>query len=56
MFRVEDVNKAEAYIADGFGTLQEYYQSGMVEILEFEGDWYDKDEDKLYENRLITYH
>jgi hypothetical protein len=28
MFRQEDVNKAEAYIADGFGTLQEYYQSG----------------------------
>ena len=30
MFRQEDVNKADAYIADGFGTLQEYYQSGMV--------------------------
>ena len=54
MFRVEDVNKATAYIADGFGTLQEYYQSGMVEVLEFEGDYYDKDDDKLYKNRIIT--
>jgi hypothetical protein len=54
MFRVEDVNKANAFIADGFGTLQEYYQSGMVEIIEFEGDFYDKDEDKLHENRIIT--
>lgn len=54
MFRVEDVNKAEAFIADGFGTLQEYYQSGMVEIIEFEGDFYDKDEDVLHENRIIT--
>ena len=54
MFRVEDVNKAGAFIADGFGTLQEYYQSGMVEILEFEGDFYDKDDDVLHKNRIIT--
>jgi hypothetical protein len=53
-FRQEDVNKAEAYQLDGFGTLQEYYQSNLVEILEFEGDWYDSDADKLYENRIIT--
>ena len=54
MFRQEDVNKADAFIADGFGTLQEYYQSGMVEVLEFEGDFYDKDEEKLHKNRIIT--
>ena len=54
MFRVEDVNKAEGFIADGFGTLQEYYQSGMVEVLEFEGDYYDKDEDVLHKNKIIT--
>ena len=46
MFRMEDVNKANAFIADGFGTLQEYYQSGMVEVLQFEGDFYDKEADK----------
>ena len=54
MFRVEDVNKAGAFIADGFGTLQEYYQSGMVEILEFEGDFYDKDDEVLHKNKIIT--
>jgi hypothetical protein len=54
MFRMEDVNKASAYIADGFGTLQEYYQSGMVEILQFEGDYYDSAADKLHKNRIIT--
>ena len=54
MFRVEDVNKAEGFIADGFGTLQEYYQSGLVEVLEFEGDYYDKDEDVLHKNKIIT--
>ena len=28
------------FLLDGFGSLQEYYQSGMVELLEFEGDYY----------------
>lgn len=53
-FRQEDVNKAEAFIVDGFGTLQEYYQSGMVEILEFEGDLYDEVNDELLEKKIIT--
>jgi len=53
-FRMEDVNKAEGFLVDGFGSLQEYYQSGFVEILEFEGDIYDEVNDTLYENRLIT--
>ena len=53
-FRMEDQNKAEGYLADGFGTLSEYYGSGLVEIIEFEGDYYDKDKDELYENQIIT--
>jgi hypothetical protein len=53
-FRMEDVNKAEAFMVDGFGTLQEYYQSGLIEILEFEGDIYDEINDTLKENRIIT--
>jgi|TARA_R100001369_G_scaffold66671_2_gene93826 hypothetical protein len=53
-FRIEDVNKAEAFLVDGFGSLQEYYQSGMVEIIEFEGDIYDEVNDKLLEKRIIT--
>ena len=53
-FRLEDINKAEAYHIDGFGSLQEYYQSGLVEILEFEGTIYSEHDDKLLENRIIT--
>lgn len=53
-FRVEDVNKSEGYLVDGFGSLHEYYQSGYVEILEFEGDYYDQNNDKMYEKQIIT--
>lgn len=53
-FKMEDVNKAEGFLIDGFGSLQEYYQSGLIEILEFEGDYYDEVNDVLHENRIIT--
>jgi len=51
---MEDINKAVGYSIDGFGSLQEYYQSGMVELLEFEGDVYDEINDVLLENKIIT--
>lgn len=53
-FRMEDINKADGYTADGFGTLSEYYGSGLVEIIEFEGDYYNTHTGELYENRIIT--
>ena len=53
-FKTEDINKAEAFRVDGFGTLQEYYQSGYIEILEFEGDYYDKIKKELHRNQIIT--
>lgn len=53
-YRREDLNKVKAYSVDGFGTLSEYLGSGLVEIIEFEGDWYDENTDTLYENRIIT--
>ena len=53
-YRREDLNKVKAYSVDGFGTLSEYLGSGLVEIIEFEGDWYDDNTDTLYENRIIT--
>jgi hypothetical protein len=53
-FKMEDINKAEGFIVDGFGSLQEYYQSGLVEILEFEGDLYSEVTGELLENRVIT--
>lgn len=53
-FRMEDVDKAEGFMVDGFGTLQEYYQSGLIEILEFEGDIYDDNTGELQEGRIVT--
>jgi len=53
-FKMEDLNKAEGYTADGFGTLSEYYGSGLIEVLEFEGDYYNQHTGELYENRIIT--
>lgn len=53
-FNLEDLNKADGYIADGFGTYSEYLGSGLVELIEYEGDLYDATNDVLHEKRLIT--
>jgi hypothetical protein len=53
-FKVEDINKAAPYQIDGFGSLQEYYQSGLVEIIEFEGTIFDEINNELLENKIIT--
>lgn len=53
-FKKEDIDKSDGFVADGFGTLSEYYGSGVVELLEFEGDYYDSVNDILYENQIIT--
>ena len=53
-FKMEDINKAEGYTADGFGSLSEYYGSGLVEVLEFEGDYFNVATGELFENRIIT--
>lgn len=49
-----DVAKMNALAADGFSTLADYYRSGYVEFLEFEGDLYDTEKNELYENHVIT--
>jgi hypothetical protein len=53
-FRDGDLDKAEGYLLDGFGSMKEYYASGYVEILEFEGDIYDAASKTFYKNHLIT--
>jgi len=50
----DDFQKSVAYDVDGFGSLREYYQSDYVEILEFYGDYYDKNTGKLERNKVIT--
>lgn len=49
-----DQDKAKRLVADGFSTLPEYYNSGIVELLEFEGDYFDVQSNTLYENHRIV--
>ena len=53
-YRYEDFQKACGYTADGFGNMQEYFQSNNMEILEFYGDYYDNDSGELHTNVVIT--
>ena len=48
------VEKSDAFIADGFGSIQLYYSSGNVELLTFYGDLYDSVSGTLHKNRKIT--
>ena len=49
-----DVAKSQAFIADGFATLSEYYESNYVELLTFYGDIYDSENGQFHKNRIIT--
>lgn len=48
-----DNKKKDAYLIDGFGSLDEYYQSGYVEVLDFYGDLYDVLNDEFFEYHHI---
>ena len=48
------MDKASGFIADGFSSIQQYYESNFVEILTFYGDIYDYNEGKLWTDRIIT--
>lgn len=50
----EEVQKYMELPFEGFGTFGQYLDSGFVEILDFYGDIYDKDEMKLYKNHVIS--
>lgn len=45
--------KSDAYIADGFSSIEHYYNSGYVEVLTFYGDIYDEDSRTLLAKRKI---
>lgn len=49
-----DAVKASQFVADGFDSLTSYYESGVVELLEFEGDLFDPESGTLYENHRIV--
>lgn len=50
----DDFEKAESYTIEGFGNLWEYYGGDYVEILEFYGDYHDKETGELKTDRMIT--
>ena len=50
----DDWNKASQYEVDGFGSIQEYFMSDSVEVLEFYGDYHDNETGELSCNRMIT--
>lgn len=49
-----DFAKNAMFQYSGFTGFWEYFNSGYVEVLNFYGDYYDVEEDKLYENHLIS--
>lgn len=52
--RKNDMDRALSYAIDGFGNLAEYYGSGIVELLEFEGTIYDDSTGEVYDDYIIT--
>jgi len=53
-YEVADWAKAGGIQVDGFGSLQEYYGSGTVEIIEFEGSIFDEDSGEMLDDYIIT--
>lgn len=49
-----DESKTQGFIADGFTSVKEYYESNYVELLTFYGDIYDKETGSFLKNRVIT--
>lgn len=46
--------KSDGYVADGFNSIEQYYNSDYVELLTFYGDIFDKDTSTLKRNRMVT--
>jgi hypothetical protein len=46
--------KSDGFVADGFSSIQMYYESDYVEVLTFYGDIYDTNANELMLDRVIT--
>jgi len=53
-YGLDDLDKSEGFMVDGFGNYHEYLQSGYVEVLEFYGDMYTQSTQKLEVGKVIT--
>jgi len=49
-----DVKKNSAFLADGFGSFRDYFESDYVELLEFYGDIWDHEAGELHRNQHIV--
>lgn len=49
-----NVQKNQQYVPDGFGTIEQYYMSGFVEVLWFYGSVYDERGQEVHNDRLIV--
>jgi hypothetical protein len=54
-YTIDDLSKFNSFTVDGFGSMYEYFTSGYVEILEFEGSLYDEETGEYYaDHRVIV--
>lgn len=53
-YEVGDFNRNDEMTFRGFGDFMQYFKSDYVELLDFYGDYYDAEEQKLYKNSIIT--
>lgn len=53
-YSYEDFQKVCGFQADGFGNMYDYFMGNQMEVLEFYGDYYNKESGELETNRLIT--
>ena len=51
--KIEDIKKQEGFIADGFSSITSYYTSGLVEVLDFEGDLFNIETGEYLTNTRI---
>lgn len=53
-YGIDEFDKSEGFLIDGFGDYFEYLQSGYVEFLEFYGDIHSQETGKLERNLMVT--
>jgi len=53
-YGIEESDKQEGLLVDGFGSYQDYLSSNYVEFLEFYGDVYSEDSSTVSRGRIIT--
>lgn len=52
-FTTQDFHKSTGYLVDGFGDMREYYGTDYVEVLTFEGDFYNTETEEFEQDIQI---